>query len=121
MVAENPKVPGDFTPISGCVPNWIDINEVCKEAKRYVGMYAVANFEVVAINNGRAVYTTTDRNGEFRRNFLRVVDSIFAQQKSRGKPGDASPQNPTLVYDCEQRQEWLAPRESAVRFLYDQF
>src|SRR5437868_15247851 len=120
MVAENPKVPGDFTPVSGCVPAWIDINEICKEAKRYVGMYVVANFDVVAINNGRAVYTTTDRDGEFRRNFRRVADAI-AQDKAQGKSNGAADQNPTLVYDCEQRQEWLAPRESAVRFLYGQF
>ena len=38
------------------VPEWIDISAICKDAKRFVGLYAVANFDVVAINNGFTVY-----------------------------------------------------------------
>ena len=115
MVAEGSQLPGDFTPVSGCLPAWIDIAAVCKESARYVGLYAVSNFDVVAINNGRAVYTTADRNGEFRRNFRRVVSTAYPAPQSNDV------QNPTLIYDCEKRSEWLAPRESAVKFLYDQF
>ena len=112
---ENSKLPGDFMPVSGCVPQWIDIGEVCKEAKRFVGLYAVDNFDIVAINSGKAIYTTADLNGEFRRTLNRVIPgpggSILT---ARNKPD-------TLIYDCEAHQQWLAPRDSAVRFLYQQF
>jgi hypothetical protein len=115
MSNRSQDVPSDFVPITGCIPQWIDIGEVCKEAKRFVGLYAVANFDVVAINSGKAVYTTADRNGEFRRNLGRAVPAIAkAELQTDLKPD-------TLVYDCESRLEWLAPRSSAVRFLYGQF
>jgi hypothetical protein len=108
-------VPGDFLPISGCVPQWIDIAEMCKDAKRYVGLYAVASFGIVAINSGMAIYTTADVNGEFRRTLDRVVPGVGgAVMKTETKPD-------TVVYDCEAHHQWLAPRESAVRFLYQQF
>jgi|SRR6185312_17182158 len=111
------NLPTDFTPITGCVPEWIDIGEICKEAKRFVGLYAMENFDVVAINSGKCVYTTADRNGEFRRNLERY--SLLLRPPTPAPLTD--PCDPTVVYDCEDRLEWLAPRESAVRFLYSQF
>ncbi len=117
MGADHPDqdLPGDFKPVSGCVPDWIDIKSLCKEAKRFVGLYAIGNMDVVAINNGRTIFTTSDRNGEFRDTFNRVVSQTYY---SGGISPDGSP---TLVYDCEERRQWLAPRPSAVKFLYSQF
>ena len=34
---------------------------------------------------------------------------------------DGAENAPTIVYDCQDRRQWLAPRPSAVRFLYSQF
>ena len=115
MGADNPglDLPGDFKPVSGCVPDWIDIKALCKDAKRFVGLYAIGNMDVVAINNGRTIITAADRNGEFRRNFRQVVSRVYN--------GEAASAEPTLVYDCEAQRQWLAPRSSAVRFLYEQF
>src|SRR5579871_4428381 len=94
-------VPGDFLPISGCIPPWIDIGEVCKDAKRFVGLYAVGTFDIVAINSGKAVYTTADVNGEFRRTLNRVVPgSGGAVFKTETKPD-------TVIYDCEHHHQWL--------------
>jgi hypothetical protein len=108
-------VPGDFHPVSGCVPTWIDFGEVCKEAKRFVGLYALANFDIVAINSGKAIYTTADVNGEFRRTLDRVAPGLDGSiLTAQSKPD-------TIIYDCEAHQQWLAPRDSAVRFLYQQF
>jgi hypothetical protein len=116
MTSQGNGLPGDFTPVSGMVPEWIDIGAICKDAKRFVGLYAVANFDVVAINNGRAVYTTSDRNGEFRRNLRRIFGTI------KTIPVPTEPEHvATVVYDCEEHHQWLAPRESAVKFLYEQF
>ncbi len=111
-----PNLPGDFKAVSGCVPDWIDIKDICKEAGRYIGLYAIDNMDVVAINNGRTIFTTSDRNGEFRRAFRRIVRQVV--------PPAADPvpnPGPTLVYDCEAQRQWVAPRPSAVRFLYEQF
>lgn len=106
-------MPGDFLPASGCIPDWIDISVVCKDAKRFVGLYAVGNFDMVAINSGQSVYTTADRNGEFRRNLQRVLRQIGAAAQAQEKA-------PTVIHDCVARREWIAPRDSAVRFLYQQ-
>jgi hypothetical protein len=103
-------MPADFRPVDGCVPDWINIREICTDVSRYVGLYALSNVEAVAINNGRAIYTTADRDGEFRANFQRIVG-----QNAPGLDGTA-----TLVYDCEEHRQWLAPRPSAVKFLYSQ-
>jgi hypothetical protein len=108
-------VPHDFRPVDGCVPDWIDVKEICRDAKRYVGIYALSNVEAVAINNGRAIYTTSDRDGEFRALFNRIVASSGAEVAA------VLDHSPTLVYDCEARRQWLAPRPSAVKFLYSQF
>jgi hypothetical protein len=105
-------LPDDFRPVDGCVPEWIDVKEICMDAQRYVGIYALSNVDAVAINNGRAIFTTSDRNGEFRERFNQIVS----------QNGDASLDGTaTLIYDCEQRRQWLAPRPSAVKFLYNQF
>ena len=109
------ELPGDFTPVTGVIPQWIDISAICRDAKRYVGLYAVANFDVVAINSGQCVYTTSDRNGEFRRTLRKVIERYLPAAVHAGDKA------PTLVYDCEGRREWIAPRESAVRFLFAQF
>src|SRR5205823_4885889 len=96
-------------------PAWIDVKEICHDAKRYVGLYALSNVEAVAINNGQAIYTTSDRNGEFRALFNRILGEL---------PGEVAAVvngSPTLIYDCEERRQWLAPRPSAVKFLYSQF
>jgi hypothetical protein len=108
------NLPEDFRPVDGCVPEWIDIKEICSDASRFVGIYALSNVEAVAINNGRAIYTTSDRNGEFRATFNKVVGQTY-------RDAAIFDGSPTLVYDCEQRRQWLAPRPSAVRFLYSQF
>ena len=108
------SLPEDFRPVDGCVPEWIDITEICSDASRFVGIYALSNVEALAINNGRAIYTTSDRNGEFRERFNRVVGQTY-------RDAAVVDNSPTLVYDCEQRRQWLAPRPSAVRFLYSQF
>ena len=75
----------------------------------------MSNVDAVAINNGRSIFTASDRNGEFRQIFKRVVDQTYN--------GDAAilDGSPTLVYDCEDRRQWLAPRPSAVKVLYSQF
>ena len=77
MNGQNSNLPEDFRPIDGCVPEWIDIREICKDAQRYVGIYALTNVDAVAINNGRAIFTTSDRNGEFRQMFDRVVSQTY--------------------------------------------
>jgi hypothetical protein len=107
-------LPEDFRPVDGCVPEWIDIKEICADASRFVGIYALSNVDAVAINNGRAIFTACDRNGEFRETFNRVVRQTYHDAAVL----DGSP---TLVYDCEYRRQWLAPRPSAVKFLYSQF
>ena len=107
------ELPADFMPVDGCVPEWIDIKEVCSDAKRFVGLYLVDGFNVVAINNGRSIYTTADRDGEFRRRFAGAV-AKKAQVFVGGERDEV------LVYDCDDRREWLAPRTSAVQFLYQQ-
>ena len=109
------ELPGDFTPVTGAIPEWVDISAICHDAKRYVGLYAVANFDVVAINSGQCVYTTSDRNGEFRRTLRKVIEQYLPTSPEAGD------NPPTLVYDCEDRREWIAPRQSAVKFLYGQF
>jgi hypothetical protein len=114
MNGQNFNLPGDFLPVTGCVPEWIDIREICADASRFVGLYALSNVEAVAINNGRAIFTTSDRNGEFRQTFQRAV----AQAGPEAAMLDGSP---TLVYDCREQRQWLAPRPSAVKFLYSQF
>ena len=106
-------LPGDFMPVDGCVPEWIDIKEVCGDAKRFVGLYLVDGFNVVAINNGRSIYTTADRDGEFRRRFAGAV-ARKAQVLAGGERDEV------LVYDCDDGKEWIAPRTSAVQFLYQQ-
>jgi len=115
MTNSGMTVPGDFLPVSGCVPQWIDIGEVCKDAKRFVGLYAIANFEIVAINSGKAIYTTADLNGEFRKTLDRIVPG------GEGTVLTTETKPDTVVYDCEAHHQWLAPRDSAVRFLYQQF
>lgn len=112
MNGPNVDLPADFRPVTGCVPEWININEICTDASRYVGIYALSNVSALAINNGKAIYTASDRNGEFRETFKRVVE----QNAAVDLDGSA-----TLVYDCENRRQWLAPRPSAVKFLYSQF
>lgn len=114
MEQKSERVPGDFLPVSGCIPEWIDISVVCKDAKRFVGLYAVGNFDMVAINSGQSVYTTADRNGEFRRNLQRVSRQLGTVDASHEQKA------PTVIHDCVDRREWLAPRDSAVRFLYQQ-
>ena len=108
-------LPGDFTPVDGCVPDWIDIKEICRESKRFVGLYAVNGFNVVAINDGRSVFTTSDRDGEFRKRFEGAAAKKASVIKVGPLEGDA-----VLVYDCEQDLQWIAPRNSAVQFLYRQ-
>ncbi|CAA9393054.1 MAG: hypothetical protein AVDCRST_MAG64-1286 [uncultured Phycisphaerae bacterium] len=113
MNGQNSGLPSDFRPVTGCVPDWIDIKSICADASRFVGIYALSNVDAVAINNGRAIFTTSDRNGEFRANFQRVVGQAYRDTVSI----DGSL---TLVYDCEEQRQWLAPRPSAVKFLYSQ-
>lgn len=115
MATNGQELPVDFVAVSGVFPDWLDVSAICRDAKRYVGLYAVANFDVVAINSGQCVYTTSDRNGQFRRSLSRLIDELKPAATYNGDQG------PTLVYDCEDRREWLAPRESAVKFLYGQF
>jgi predicted RNA-binding Zn ribbon-like protein len=100
-------IPGDFTPVAGSLPEWIDIKTVCKEAKRFVALHALSNFNVVAINDGQRVFTTNDKGGEFRRTFGRLVNDVPSADREAA----------TLVYDCQSRRQWLAPRASAIRFL----
>ena len=106
-----PTIPADFTLVPVGLPEWIDIQAVCKEAKRFVALHALSTFNAVAINDGQRVFTTSDRGGEFRRLFGRVAGEV-----ARVDPNDAA-----LVYDCESRCQWLAPRPSAIRFLSLQF
>lgn len=107
------ELPGDFMPVDGCVPEWIDVKEVCSEAKRFVGLYMVDGFDVVAINNGRSIYTTADRNGEFRKRFAGAA-------ARKAKLFSAAERDEVIVYDCEDQKQWIAPRTSAVQFLYEQ-
>lgn len=107
-------LPDDFRPVDGCVPDWIDISAICEDASRFVGIYALTNVEALAINNGRAIYTTSDRNGEFKANFKRIIGQTYRTEAAT-LDGLA-----TLVYDCKNRRQWLAPRPSAVKFLYSQ-
>ena len=118
MNGHQADLPEDFLPVSGCVPDWIDIKSICTDASRYVGIYALTNVDAVAINNGRAIYTTSDRNGEFRAKFDKVVVQAYGGNPAVAASLDGSA---TLVYDCEQQLQWLAPRPSAVKFLYSQF
>ena len=119
--AGDPGLPGDFKPVDGCVPDLINITDICGDAKRYVGLYAVGGFDVVAVNNGRVIYTTADRNGEFRRRFKGVAAHTgFDQPPPPAAAGPSGNGDAVLVYDCEQRRQWIAPRHSAVRFLYRQ-
>ena|SRR5687768_8398544 len=118
MNGHQADLPDDFRPVSGCVPEWIDVKEICTDASRYVGIYALSNVEAVAINNGRAIYTTSDRNGEFREKFKKVVSQTFNADPVAAAEMDGTA---TLIYDCEQQRQWLAPRPSAVKFLYGQF
>ena len=111
-VPDSPRVPPDFTPVKGAVPEWIDVRIICEEAKRFVGLYAITNMDAVAINNGQKVFTTSDRNGEFRKTFRRLAAEVFRA---------AGVDDPAVVYDCEEHHQWLAPRQSAMRFLYEQF
>ena len=104
-------VPSDFTPIPGDLPPWIDIASVCKEATRYVALHALSTFNAIAINDGRRVFTTADRGGEFRRLFRQLAGGV-----PQVVPDDA-----TLVYDCESHLQWVAPKPSAMRFLSLQF
>ncbi len=106
--------PEDFRPVDGCVPAWIDIKEICTDAARFVGLYTLSNVEAVAINNGKAIFTTSDRNGEFRAIFEKVIGRVY---RDAGVVEESS----TIVYDCKERRQWLAPRPSAMRFLYSQF
>ena len=119
MVMEN--LPGDFRPVDGCVPEWIDIAGICGESKRFVGLYAINGFEVLAINNGRVIFTTADRNGEFRKRFFGAVKTIGFDEPPGQQAQAPSSSDAVLVYDCEARKQWIAPRYSAVRFLYQQF
>jgi len=109
------EVPEDFRPVTGCVPDWIDIKGLCDDAARFVGIYALSNVDAVAINNGKAIFTTADRNGEFRETFNRIIGQTFHDAVAHLNG------TPTLVYDCHAKQQWVAPRPSAVRFLYSQF
>ena len=104
-------MPTDFTPVDGPLPEWIDIKEVCKEAKRFVALHVLSTFNAVAINDGRRVYTASDRGGEFRRMVGRLAGAIPR----------VDPNNAAIVYDCDDRRQWLAPRPSAIRFLSLQF
>lgn len=107
-------LPEDFRPVTGCVPAWIDIKEICTNESRFVGLYALSNVNAVAINSGKSIYTTSDKNGEFRANFDRVAGINSTDVGN----SDALP---TLIYDCHEHRQWVAPRPSAVKFLYRQF
>jgi hypothetical protein len=117
MATEMPQVPPDFTPVAGVVPAWINVKAICEDAKRFVGLYAISNVDAVAINNGQKVFTTSDRNGEFRKAFRRLITEVYADNARV----TAGVDDPALVYDCEAHHQWLAPRQSAMRFLYEQF
>jgi hypothetical protein len=114
MNGQNTDMPDDFRPVDGCLPDWIDVKEICEDASRFVGIYTLSNVDAVAINNGKVIFTTSDRNGEFRAAFNRVVGKIY--QDAAIFDG-----SPTLIYDCHEQRQWLAPRPSAVQFLYSQF
>ncbi len=114
MNNESSDLPGDFTPVDGCVPDWIDIPGVCGESPRFVGLYPVNGFNVIAINNGKTIYTTNDRNGEFRRRVEGLTAAVTAPLR------ETPEHDKVLVYDCEEERQWLAPRTSAVQFLYRQ-
>jgi hypothetical protein len=115
MDGSSVELPDDFRPVNGCVPDWIDIKEICSDVQRFVGLYALTNVDAVAINNGKAIYTTSDRRGEFRENFKRIIVQTY-RDVAPALDGTA-----TLVYDCQDQRQWVAPRPSAVKFLYSQF
>ena len=102
-------IPNDFQPVSARLPAWIDIKQICEDAKRFVAMHVLSNFNSVAINTGKRVFTTEDRSGEFRRHLTSVCPD----------PSDSA--DATLVYDCESKRQWVAPRPSAIQFLNAQF
>ncbi len=109
-------LPVDFKCVDGVVPKWIDIDGICRDSIRFIGMYAIGGFDVIAINNGRVIFTTADKQGEFRRLFHGAL-------KNKGfdePPAEKGAQDAVLVYDCADRKQWIAPRHSAVRFLYRQ-
>ena len=106
-----PIVPSDFLPVPGSLPSWIDIKQVCRDAKRFVALHTLSNFNAVAINDGQRVFTTDDRGGEFRRHFRQLLSAGAAPDLAEA----------ALVYDCESHRQWLAPRPSAIQFLNLQF
>ena len=116
------EVPKDFTPVPDLLPKWIDIPGVCKEAKRFVALHTLSSFNALAINDGRRVFTADDRGGEFRRVFTKAltVANTLAAAKPNGRR-DLSDAEAALVYDCERRVQWVAPRPAAIQFLSLQF
>lgn len=110
-------IPNDFSPLPEWLPNWIDVKGICKDARRFVCLHPLSHFGAVAINDGQRVYTTADQRGEFRSGFGRLIDRVVPEVPViRLNTNDAA-----LVYDCESRRQWLAPRSSAIRFLSRQF
>jgi hypothetical protein len=116
------QVPSEFTPVPDLLPEWIDIEEVCKEARRFVALHTMSTFNAVAINDGRRVFTANDRGGEFRRLFGRALTAAnaiaAAQPNGRRVLKDAEA---AIVYDCEKNLQWVAPRPAAIQFLSTQF
>lgn len=112
MDADTPMIPSDFTPVHGKLPAWIDVKQICQDAKRFVALHTLSTFNAVAINDGQRVYTTDDRGGEFRRHFRQLVNGSARKA--------ADPAEAALVYDCESHHIWLAPRPSAIQFLNHQ-
>ena len=103
-------------------PPWIDIPGVCKEAKRFVALHTLSSFNALAINDGRRVFTADDRGGEFRRLFTKALTT--ANTLAAAKPNGRrvlSDAEAALVYDCEKRVQWVAPRPAAIQFLSLQF
>lgn len=112
MDADVSMIPGDFMPVQGTLPAWIDIKQICRDAKRFVALHTLSNFNAVAINDGQRVYTTNDRDGEFRRHFRQWVSGTSPKPAFQPDPAEAA-----LIYDCESHHIWLAPRPSAIQFL----
>src|SRR4051812_22938031 len=79
--SEPVAVPIDFMPVGEGMPTWIDISGVCKEAKRFVALHALSQFNAVAINDGQRVFPPSDRDGEFRRFFRRVRGARVADRR----------------------------------------
>ncbi len=104
-------IPSDFTPVSELLPAWLDIEEICKDARRFVALHTLSNFNSVAINDGLRVFTTDDLGGEFRRRVRELTAMAHCED-----PAEAA-----LVYDCESHRQWLAPKPSAIQFLNLQF